>query len=175
MRVTASSSLAAAISLAIVAVTSSPMTVSAEPTDVRPTDAQYFIDFRSRAGYVFGHTYMCMGRLNMRAASRSALCRHLSARQWARPRFRSVIPVAASVRGLEEDRKAARRMSIGGVSPRRNTPGSACGSSSVQPSIRGTCCFTIATTSLSKLSNGWDCVRLPQCWCRGRLLTNFGI
>ena len=74
MRVTASSSLAAAIGLAILAVTSSPMTVSAEPTDVRPTDAQYFIDFRSRAGYVFGHTYIVYGRLNTRGRqSKSAM------------------------------------------------------------------------------------------------------
>src|SRR5205814_7167892 len=64
VRVTWSSSLAATISLAVLAVTSLPMIVSAEPTDVRPTDAQYFIDFRSRAGYMFGHTYIVYGRLN---------------------------------------------------------------------------------------------------------------
>jgi len=65
------------------------MIVSAETTDVRPTDAQYFIDFRSRAGYAFGHTYIVYGRLNTRGQPVEArYAGHLSARQWARPRFR---------------------------------------------------------------------------------------
>jgi hypothetical protein len=107
VRVIGSSSLAAAISLAILAVTSSPMIVSAEPADVQPTDAQYFIDFRSRAGYVFGHTYIAYGRLNTRG--QPVEMRYAGIYPLDNGRglvFGSVIPVAASVRGLEEDRTA---------------------------------------------------------------------
>lgn len=108
MRVTWSSSLAAAMSMAVLAVTSSPTIVSAEPTDVEPTGAQYFIDFRSRAGYVFGHTYIAYGRLNNQGQPvevRYAGIYPLDNRRGLV--FGSVIPVAASVRGLEEDRNAA--------------------------------------------------------------------
>jgi len=108
VRVTWSSSLAAAISLAILAVTSSPMIVSAEPTDVQPTEAQYFIDFRSRAGYAFGHTYIVYGRLNTRGRPVEVHYAGIYPLDDGRGLvFGSVIPVAASVRGLEEDRKAA--------------------------------------------------------------------
>jgi hypothetical protein len=107
VRVTWLSSLAAAISLAILAVTSSPVIVSAEPTD-QPTDGQYFIDFRSRAGYVFGHTYIVYGRLNARGHPVEVRYAGIYPLDNARGLvFGSVIPVAASVRGLEEDRKAA--------------------------------------------------------------------
>jgi hypothetical protein len=96
------------MSLAIVAVTSPPMTVSAAPTDVQPTDAQYFIDFRSRAGYVFGHTYIVYGRLNMRGQPVEERYAGIYPLDNGRGLvFGSVLPVAASVRGLEEDRKAA--------------------------------------------------------------------
>jgi hypothetical protein len=108
VRVPGSSSLAAAVSLAILAVTSSPIIASAELTDVQPTDAQYFIDFRSRAGYVFGHTYIAYGRLNTRGQPVEVRYAGIYPLDDGRGLvFGSVIPVAASVRGLEEDRKAA--------------------------------------------------------------------
>jgi hypothetical protein len=108
VRVTSSSSFAAAISLAILAVTSSPMIVSAAPADVQPTDAQYFIDFRSRAGFVFGHTYIVYGRLNTRGQPVDARYAGIYPLDDGPGLvFGSMIPVAASVRGLAEDRKAA--------------------------------------------------------------------
>ena len=76
--------------------------VLAEPTDVEPTDAQYFIDFRSRAGYVFGHTYIVYGRLDTRGQPVGVRYAGIYPLDNGRGLvFGSVIPVAASVRGLE--------------------------------------------------------------------------
>src|SRR3954453_3498171 len=107
VRVSASSSLAMAIGLAILAVTSWPMTVLAESRDAQSTDAQYFLDFRSRAGYVFGHTYIAYGRLNARGQPVEVRYAGIYPLDDGRGLvFGSVIPVAASGRGLEHDRKA---------------------------------------------------------------------
>jgi hypothetical protein len=97
-----------AIGLAILAVTSWPMTVLAESRDAQSTDAQYFLDFRSRAGYVFGHTYIAYGRLNTRGQPVKAHYAGIYPLDKKRGLVvGSVIPVAASIRGLDEDREAA--------------------------------------------------------------------
>ena len=59
--------LGTAVGFAALAITSWPAAVSAAPADDRqPAHEQYFLDFRSRAGYVFGHTYIAYGRLSNR-------------------------------------------------------------------------------------------------------------
>ena len=103
------SPLAVAVGLALLAVLSPPTIVPAEPAGVPlSSDAQYFVDFRSRSGYVFGHTYIVYGRLNTRGQPRELRYAGIYPLDNGRGLvFGSMIPVAASVRGLEEDRKAA--------------------------------------------------------------------
>ena len=67
-------------------------------------DAGYFVEFRSRPGYLFGHTYLVYGRMDGRG-------RHLAEKYaGAYPLdgqrgliIGSVVPVPSSVRGVKED------------------------------------------------------------------------
>jgi hypothetical protein len=66
--------------------------------------AGYFVDFRSRPGYLFGHTFIVYGRLDARGRPHDT---HLSGIYptdgQAGLIVGSLIPVRASVRGVEDD------------------------------------------------------------------------
>jgi hypothetical protein len=66
----------------------------------------YFVDFRSRPGYLFGHSYIVYGRLNERGRPVNT---HLAGIYpidgQAGLILGSVLPVRASVRGVEDDYK----------------------------------------------------------------------
>ena len=71
-----------------------------------PERAGYFVDFRSRPGYLFGHSYIVYGRLDERG---KPVDTHLAGIYpldgQAGLIMGSVWPVRASVRGVEEDYK----------------------------------------------------------------------
>jgi len=71
-----------------------------------PERAAYFVDFRSRPGYLFGHSYIVYGRLDERG---KPVDTHLAGIYpldgQAGLIMGSVLPVAASVRGVEDDYK----------------------------------------------------------------------
>lgn len=72
----------------------------------RSADEGYFVEFRSRPGYLFGHTYLVYGRLNGRG--RPATEKYAGSYPIDGQRgliIGSVIPVPSSVRGVEEDYK----------------------------------------------------------------------
>ena len=101
--------LGATIGFAALAITSWPAAVLAAPADDRqPAHEQYFVDVRSRAGYVFGHTYIAYGRLGDHGQPLETRYAGIYPLDDERGLiFGSVMPVAASVRGLDDDRKAA--------------------------------------------------------------------
>jgi hypothetical protein len=72
----------------------------------RGTDENYFVEFRSRPGYLFGHTYLVYGRLD--AYGRPVAEKYAGSYPIDGQRgliIGSVIPVPSSVRGVEEDYK----------------------------------------------------------------------
>jgi hypothetical protein len=74
--------------------------------EMRSADEGYFVEFRSRPGYLFGHTYLVYGRLNARG--RPATEKYAGSYPIDGQRgliIGSVIPVPSSVRGVEEDYK----------------------------------------------------------------------
>jgi hypothetical protein len=74
----------------------------------RPTGEQYFVEFRSRPGYVFGHTFIRYGHLDARGKPleiRIAGIYPLQGQQGLI--IGSIIPVPASVQGVKEDIKEA--------------------------------------------------------------------
>jgi hypothetical protein len=52
------------LSPAAAATAHKPITTGSVPTESRPASEHYFVDFRSRPGYLFGHTYIVYGRLD---------------------------------------------------------------------------------------------------------------
>jgi hypothetical protein len=69
-----------------------------------PARAGYFVDFRSRPGYLVGHTFVVYGRLD--TAGRPADTRYAGSYPLDGQRgliIGSFVPVPASVRGVEED------------------------------------------------------------------------
>jgi len=71
-----------------------------------PERAGYFLEFRSRPGYLFGHSYIVYGRLNERGKPYDT---HLAGIYptdgQAGLIMGSLLPVRASVRGVEDDYK----------------------------------------------------------------------
>jgi len=70
------------------------------------SQAAYFVDFRSRPGYLFGHTFIVYGRLDPRGrpyGTRLAGIYPIDGQ--AGLIVGSLIPVRASVRGVEDDFK----------------------------------------------------------------------
>jgi len=76
-------------------------------TDQRQsTDDQYFVEFRSRAGYLFGHTYIVFGRFDLQG--RPLEIRYAGLYPLDDQRglvVGSIFPVPASVRRVEDDFK----------------------------------------------------------------------
>jgi len=95
---------------------------------------------RSRAGYVFGHTYIAYGRLGDHGQPLETRYAGIYPLDDERGLiFGSVMPVAASVRGPMTTARRRRRISTGGASARPSTPGSRRRSAaSAPPSICGT-------------------------------------
>jgi hypothetical protein len=96
-----------AMACAMLAVTLSGATAAAAPAKSRGASAAgYFVDFRSRPGYLFGHTYIVYGRLDARGkpyATRLEGIYPIDGQ--AGLIMGSVIPVRASVRGVRDDFK----------------------------------------------------------------------
>jgi hypothetical protein len=70
----------------------------------RGSQAGHFVDFRSRPGYLFGHTFIVYGRLDARGRPRdSRLAGIYPTDGQAGLIVGSLIPVRASVRGVEDD------------------------------------------------------------------------
>ena len=75
-------------------------------SDKRSGDDSYFVEFRSRPGYLFGHTYLVYGRLGPHG--RPVTEKYAGSYPLDGQRgliIGSVIPVPSSVRGVEEDYK----------------------------------------------------------------------
>jgi hypothetical protein len=78
----------------------------AEPARRRSIDRGYFVEFRSRPGYLFGHTYLVYGRLGPHG--RPVTEKYAGAYPLDGQRgliIGSVVPVPSSIRGVEEDYK----------------------------------------------------------------------
>ncbi len=72
----------------------------------RAGDGDYFVEFRSRPGYLFGHTYLVYGRLG--AHGRPVTEKYAGSYPLDGQRgliVGSVVPVPSSIRGVEEDYK----------------------------------------------------------------------
>ncbi len=72
----------------------------------RARNGGYFVEFRSRPGYLFGHTYLVYGRLGPRG--RPATEKYAGSYPLDGQRgliIGSVVPVPSSIRGVEEDYK----------------------------------------------------------------------
>jgi hypothetical protein len=70
----------------------------------RPANNRYFVDFRSRPGYLFGHTYIVYGRLDERGRPMQTHYAGMYPLDGQRGLIiGSVIPVPASVRGVKDD------------------------------------------------------------------------
>lgn len=70
----------------------------------RGADAGYFVEFRSRPGYLFGHTYLVYGRMDghgRHVAEKYAGAYPLDGQRGLI--IGSVVPVPSSVRGVKED------------------------------------------------------------------------
>jgi len=77
-----------------------------EPAYRRRTDKDYFVEFRSRPGYLFGHTYLVYGKLGQHG--RPVTEKYAGAYPLDGQRgliIGSVVPVPSSIRGVEEDYK----------------------------------------------------------------------
>lgn len=67
-------------------------------------DKPYFVDFRSRPGYLFGHTFILYGRLDARGRARASRYAGIyPVNGQLGLIIGTVIPVPASVRGVEGD------------------------------------------------------------------------
>jgi hypothetical protein len=77
-------------------------------TNQRPSTAdQYFVEFRSRDGYLFGHTFIVFGRLGRNGQPLEIRYAGLYPLDGQRGLVvGSILPVAASIRAIEEDFKA---------------------------------------------------------------------
>ena len=72
----------------------------------RGADEGYFVEFRSRPGYLFGHTYLVYGRMDGRGRPTKTRYAGIYPIDGQRGLIMgSVVPVPASVRGVEEDYK----------------------------------------------------------------------
>jgi hypothetical protein len=82
-----------------------PGLVQAALAQARTGDrAGYFVDFRSRPGYLFGHTFIVYGRLDARGhAYGTRLAGIYPTDGQAGLIVGSLVPVRASVRGVEDD------------------------------------------------------------------------
>jgi hypothetical protein len=83
-----------------------PATTGSLNAQTKPAGWHYFLDFRSRPGYLFGHTYIVYGRLDRYGRpiqTHYAGIYPLEGQQGLI--VGSVIPVPASVRGVADDYK----------------------------------------------------------------------
>jgi hypothetical protein len=77
---------------------------AAAPTRWQPEPRPYFVDFRSRAGYFFGHTFIVYGRVDAEGRPRGARYAGIYPRDDELGLIIGMaIPVPASVRGVEGD------------------------------------------------------------------------
>jgi hypothetical protein len=83
-----------------------PDTTGSVTADSKPSGEHYFVDFRSRPGYLFGHTFIVYGQLNERGRpihTHYAGIYPISGQQGLI--IGSFIAVPASVRGVKDDYK----------------------------------------------------------------------
>ena len=86
------------------------LAIAAWGTACRPAQAEnragYFIEFRSRPGYLFGHSYIVYGRLDARGRPVSTQLAGIYPLDGQTGLIiGSLVPVQASVRGVEDDYK----------------------------------------------------------------------
>ncbi|HZP79711.1 MAG TPA: hypothetical protein VFB45_26495 [Pseudolabrys sp.] len=68
------------------------------------TTGRYFVNFRSRPGYLFGHTFIVLGRFDPARGPRELQYAGIYPLDGQRGLIiGSVVPVRASIRGVEED------------------------------------------------------------------------
>lgn len=79
--------------------------ITASPAKAAPRAADgYFVDFRSRPGYLFGHTYIVYGRLGARGRTYDTQLAGIYPTDGeAGLIMGSLVPVQASVRGVGDD------------------------------------------------------------------------
>jgi hypothetical protein len=96
-----------ALACAMLAVMLWGCTAAAAPAKSRDASAAgYFVDFRSRPGYLFGHTYIVYGRLDAHGKPYNTRFEGIYPIDGqAGLIMGSVIPVRASVRGVHDDFK----------------------------------------------------------------------